>query len=113
MLKKLRDANHFISQKLNPALILQMQQTRTNMSGILQYLHKGRTNDESKSEAELITIPSSIRYLKLTVELFNRIDASIPVTSITYESKVELSVSNEAPFKIVFYSLESHHAKSV
>ena len=29
---------------------LSMQQRRTNMSGILQYLHNGRTNVESESE---------------------------------------------------------------
>ena len=65
MLKKLKDANHFICQKLNLDLILQIQQRRTNISGILQYLHNGRTNVESESKVELVAVLSSIRCRKI------------------------------------------------
>ena len=39
------------------------------MSGIIQYLHYGRTNDESG--VKLVTILSSIKCNKLIVELIN------------------------------------------
>ena len=38
ILKKFKEANHFISQKLHLALVLRMQQRRSYMSAILQYL---------------------------------------------------------------------------
>ena len=60
MQKKLKDANHFISQKLQSAPILRMQQRRIIMSGIL---HNGNTDVESESEVELQTVPSSIKSL--------------------------------------------------
>ena len=40
MLKKLKDANNVISQKLHSSLVLRMQQRRTDVSRILQYLHQ-------------------------------------------------------------------------
>ena len=61
LVKKHKGANHFNSQKLHSALILRLQQRRTNMSGILQYLHNDRTNFKSESEVELVTVPSSIK----------------------------------------------------
>ena len=84
-----------------------MQQRRTDVSGILQYLHNGRTNVQSESEKELVTNPPSIKCRKLIVEL---LDASNPATSLTAyesESEVELSVSNEAPPEIVSDSSDS------
>ena len=85
-----------------------MQQRRTNTSGILQYLDIDRTNVESESEVELVTVPSSIRRRRLLVELLNRLDASNQATSLTaYEPEVEISVSNKALLEILSNSLES------
>ena len=39
MLNRLKDDNNFISQKLHSALIPLMQQRRTDISGLLQYMH--------------------------------------------------------------------------
>ena len=83
------------------------------MSGILQYMHNARTNVESESESEFVTVPSHVKCYKL-VELLDTsnpsastssLDASIsspeasnPAASLTvYESKVKLSASNKAP----------------
>ena len=110
MLKKLKDANNVISQKLHSSLVLRMQQRRTDASGILQYLHNGRTNIQSESEIELVTVPTSIKCRKLIVELLERLDATNPATSLTAnesESEVELSVSNEALLEIVSDSSDS------
>ena len=103
MIIKLKNANHFINQKLHSALILRMQQRRANMRGIQQCLHNGRTNFESESE-----VPSSIKWRKLIIELFNRLGASNPATSRTaYEPKLKLFVSNEASLEILSDSAES------
>ena len=110
MLKKLKDANNVISQKLHSSLVLRMQQRRTDASGILQYLHNGRTNIQSESEIELVTVLTSIKCRKLIVELLERLDATNPATSLTAnesESEVELSVSNEALLEIVSDSSDS------
>ena len=103
MIKKLKNANHFINQKLHSALILRMQQRRVNMRGIQQCLHNGRTNVESESEVENVKVPSSIKWRKLIVELFNRLGASNPA----YEPKLKLFVSKEASLEILSDSAES------
>lgn len=103
MLKKLKDANNVISQKLHSALILRMQQRRTDISGVLQYLHNGRTKVQSESETEFVTVHSSIKCRKLIVELLERLDASSPATSplIAHDSEVTPTYSNKAPPEIV------------
>ena len=51
---------------------------------------------------ELVTVLFSIKCTKLVVNLLNKLDTSDQAVSlIAYESKVELSASNEAPLQIV------------
>ena len=78
MLNKLKDHNNVISQKLHSALILRMQQRRTDISRLLQYLHNGRTHVVPESEIELATVPSSMKCRQLLVNLLERLDASNP-----------------------------------
>ena len=50
MLNRVKDDNNVISQKLHSALILRIQQRRTDISGLLKYMHNGRTNVLPESE---------------------------------------------------------------
>ena len=96
LLKKHKDANNFISQKLHSSLVLRMQQMRTDVSGILQYLHNGRTNVQPESEIDLVTVPSSIKCRKLIVPFEIISDSSdSPSESISFALEKSKSITDE------------------
>lgn len=96
MLKKLKDANSAISKKLYAALILRMEERRTDLSGLLQYLHNGISN---VSGIDFVTVPSSIKCRKLIVDLLERLDASNPTALLTAHATGS-SISNEVNLEI-------------
>ena len=76
MLKKLKNANNVINQKLHSAFIFRIQQRSTDISGM--------TNVQSEPETEFVTVPSSIKCCKLIVELLERLNASSYITSKSF-----------------------------
>lgn len=73
MLTKLQEADSDISRKLRAALLIRMKERRTDLSGLLQYLHNGRSNI---SEMDFIAVPSSAKCNSLITNLLQRLDAS-------------------------------------
>jgi len=95
-LKELKDAKSNISKKLYAALILRMEERRTDLNGLLQYLHNGVSND---SGIDFITVPSSIKCLKLVEDLLERLDASDRTALLTAHSTGS-SITNEVTLEI-------------
>ena len=58
MLKKLHDANSHISKQIYAALKFRMEERRTYLRGLLQYLHNGKSR---VSGIDFITVPPSIK----------------------------------------------------
>ena len=67
MMNKLKDTDNSMSKKLHAALILRVQERRTDVSALLQYIRKVQRNVQV--EVEIITVPSSLKYQKLYAEL--------------------------------------------
>jgi hypothetical protein len=100
MLKKLKDANSAISKKLYAALIIRMEERRTDLSGLLQYLHTGISN---VSGIDFITVPSLTKCRKLIVDLLERLDASNHTALLTADAtgssilnKVTLEIDSDS-----------------
>ena len=93
---------------MHSALILHMQQRRTDISGLLQYLYNSWTNIVPESEIDLVTVPSSMKCRQLLVNLLERLDASnSPTSLLAYESKVEIvSDSSDSPPEAISFSLK-------
>ena len=78
-------------------LSFRMKERRTDLSGLLQYLHNGISN---VSGIDFVTVPSSIKCRKLIVELLERLDASNPTALLTAHATGS-STSNEITLKLI------------
>lgn len=73
-LKKLQEADNIISQRLFAALSTRMKERRTDLSGLLYYLHNGM--NKIPQTDEFITVPSSTKCRKLIVDILERLNGS-------------------------------------
>ena len=109
MLKKLHDANSSLSEKLYVALKFRMEERRTDLSGLLQYLHNGKS---SVSGIDFITVSSSTKCCKLIVYLSVRLGASNP-TALLASNGSKNSSRNEVLMEIDSQSEYTQRALSV
>ncbi|GFW36253.1 hypothetical protein TNCV_4931151 [Trichonephila clavipes] len=94
-----KDANR-ASKKLFATLISFLGKCHTDPSGLLQYLHNGISN---ASGIDFLTVPSSIKYRKLIVDLFEKCDASNPTALLTAHTTGS-SISNKVTLEIDSHS---------
>ncbi|GFX78069.1 hypothetical protein TNCV_972231 [Trichonephila clavipes] len=77
-----------------------MEQQRTDLRGLLQYLHNGISKD---SGIDFVTAPSSNKCCKLIVDLLGRLDASNATALLTGHA-TGFSISNEVTLEIDSHS---------
>ena len=69
LIKKLKDASSAISKKLYAALLFCMEDCRTDLSRLNQYLHNGKSN----VLRDFVKVPSSSKCRKIIVDLLERL----------------------------------------